>query len=149
MLFGLVKLRARQTVAPVSKGTLLPFQTKISIPAGLDWVVRQRVVHVLALAKKDLSTKAPELNDLVRLNDVLNQDGRKDIDNVTIYGYELSLLYAFLVAQERCFSLWASDLIPPGATGRIRTDLHQLLTYLQTRLHQVDPYADRPAKPLR
>lgn len=119
---------------------ILPMKTSLSVPAGLDWVIKQRIITVIACS----SGKPPEvrLEILSRLNSLFSQ--RQDIHQITLYGYELTVLYSFLLEQEQQFDQWSADLLPVRATHSIRGRLQVFLPQLRTICLQVDGYANRP-----
>ena len=128
----------------VGQKVILPQKAKVSIPAGLDWVIKQRLTYVIAYTLIDTRYSVFEVEDLYRLDKLLSQYPKRDIHNVVLYGYELSWLLSFLMEQEKQYHIWSVGLVPSRALRTIQADLRGLLPKLRTICRQVDLYADRP-----
>ena len=130
--------------APV-KGAGLPETTRVTIPSGLDWVVRQRVAYLLTDLPSDSDPTNGRVDDLKRLDKVLRQNGRSDIYQVVFWGYEVRALLAFLMEQERTYAHWWVDYVPVRAKRTICADLRGLITEVRAQCRAVDVYAHRPS----
>ena len=128
----------------VDQKAILPQKANVSIPAGLDWVIKQRLTTVIAYTLIDTRYSAFEVEDLCRLDKLLSQRPQRDIYNVMLYGHELSTLLSFLMEQEKQYHIWSVGLVPDRAMRTIQADLRGLLPKLRSICRQVDLYADRP-----
>lgn len=128
----------------VDQKATLPMKANVSIPAGLDWVIKQRLTTVIAYTLIDTRFSNYEVEDLYRLDKLLSQRPTRDIHNVVLYGYELSTLLSFLMEQEKQYTYWSVGLVPDRALRTIQADLRGLLPKLRAICRQVDLYADRP-----
>ena len=128
----------------VSQKALLPMTAHVSIPAGLDWVIKQRLTTVIAYTLIDTRYSVYEVKDLCQLDKQLSQRPQRDIHNVVLYGYELSTLLSFLMEQEKQYKTWSVGLVPAWASRTIQADLRGLLPKLRGLCRQVDLYANRP-----
>lgn len=121
---------------------LLPMKTSISVPPGLNWVIKQRITSVIAYSILAGEPHEQRTEVLSRLDILLSQ--RRDIHQVILYGYELTVLCSFLIEQEQQFDQWSAGLLPDRASRIIRADLRGLLPKLRTLCLQVDVCANRP-----
>lgn len=128
----------------VGQKAILPQKAKVSIPAGLDWVIKQRLTSVIAYTLIDTRYSVFEVENLCRMDKLLSQHPHRDIHNVVLYGYEMSTLLSFLMEQEKQFHIWSVGLVPDRALRTIQADLRVLLPKLRSICRQVDLYADRP-----
>lgn len=142
MNFLSVKTPVKNAFRPASRRVALPMSIKLTIPAGLDWVIKQRLTSVIAHALLDSRSTAQRVDELCRLDKVLSQ--HRDIQEVILYGYELSLLHSFLMEQERGYAIWSPVFIPQRASLTILAQLRAILPWLRMLCRQVDCYADRP-----
>jgi len=110
----------------------------------LDWVVRQRVAYLLSVLLPDSDSTNGRVDDLRRLDQVLCQDGRSDIYQVVLWGYEVRALLAFLMEQERTYTHWWVDHVPVRARRTIHADLRDLIIDLRTQCRAINIYAARP-----
>jgi hypothetical protein len=117
---------------------------KLSIPAGLDWIIKQRLATVIAYTLTDSRSTLHRTEDLSTLSLALGQNERRDIYQVTLYGSELAVLYSFLIEQERQYWVWSPGLVPQWACERIRTDLYELIARLRMLCRAIDPLVNRP-----
>lgn len=116
----------------------------VSVPPGLDQVVRQHLTRVIGDSLQGDQRTRCSPDDLSRLSAALSADRRRDIYRVTLYGYELAMLYAFLLEQEPSYALWSADLVPARASRAIHAQLRGLLPTLHALCRRVDVFADRP-----
>ncbi|GAB3788550.1 hypothetical protein GCM10028818_55320 [Spirosoma horti] len=128
----------------VGQKAILPQRANVSIPAGLDWVIKQRLTSVIAYTLIDTRYSAFEVEDLCRLDKLLTPRSQLDIHNVVLYGYELSTLLSFLMEQEKQYHIWSVGLVPDWALRTMQADLRGLLPKIRCICRQVDLYADRP-----
>lgn len=127
-----------------ARPALLPETALISVPAGLDWVLRHRLTSVIAAQLISGDQSQGRVDALMQLDMVLTRSGRRDIHQVRLYGYELTVLYSFLLRQERSFGQWRTSVVPDRAALTIRAQLRDVLNELHARCRRVDLYADRP-----
>lgn len=127
-----------------SKKKLLPRKALISIPVGLDWIVKQRVTSAIAVARLESPRDSAQYTDLVQIDNALTRTGRVDMLRIELYGYELTLLYSFLLRQEQNYSQWSTGLVPDRAIITIHAQLRAFLPQLRAVCRQVDVYANRP-----
>lgn len=137
---ALLPVRSRTKAQPA----LLPETKLISVPAGLDWVLRQRLTSVIAAQLISGDQSQGRVDALMQLDVALSRSGQRDIHQTRLYGYELTVLYSFLLRQERTYQKWQNDVVPDRATLTIRAQLREFLDQLHTICRQVDLYADRP-----
>jgi hypothetical protein len=133
------------TLRTSSKKKLLPRKAQISIPVGLDWIVKQRLTSAITFARLESPQDSAQYTDLVQINNALTRTGRIDMHLVELYGYELTLLYSFLLRQEQSYSQWSTGLVPHRAQITIHAQLRAFLPQLRAICRQVDVYANRPA----
>lgn len=129
---------SRNYIAP------LPDKILVSIPAGLDWVVRQRLTSVIAAQLISGDQSQGRVDTLMQLDVALSVSGRRDVHRTQLYGFELSVLYSFLLRQERTYGQWRNGLVPDRAALTIRAQLRGFLGQLHAQCRRVDLYADRP-----
>lgn len=127
---------------PATKKPLLPQKATFHIPAGLNWVIRQRLTSVIVSALMSGTDSTPPVDDLCRLDTFLSQ--QRASQPLTLYGFELSTLYSFLLAQYRLYSVWSPSLVSDRASRTLLADLRGILPQLRAICRGVDLYADRP-----
>lgn len=136
----LLPARSRSKARPA----LLPETALISVPAGLDWVLRYRLTSVIAAQLISGNQSQGRVDALMQLDIALARSGRRDIYQTQLYGYELTVLYSFLLRQERSYETWRNGVVPDGAVLTIRAQLRDFLSELHARCRRVDLYVDRP-----
>lgn len=146
MNLAIASSRPINSFSSVRKVNLLPTTAKVTVPAGLDWVILQRLTEVSAFAALGVHCTDHRVDDLSRLIKLLSQDDRRDIHQVSLYGYELAIFYSFLLEQEQCYHAWSRTHVPVKAIRTIRADLRGLLPKLHALCRQVDVFADRPVR---
>ena len=137
--------KAAQNTLVRNSNSSLPTTVRVSVPAGLDWVVRHRLTQITAQAVEELPATAYRRQALVGLNQALHQGGRSDIYEHTLWGGEVGVLYSFLLEQERSFISWSSATLPVKAVHTVRAQLRGLLPKLHALCRGVDIGAHRPA----
>jgi hypothetical protein len=140
----LLPVRARAKARPA----LLPETGFITIPAGLDWVIRQRLTSVIAAQLISGDQSQGRVDALMQLDVALSISGRRDIHRTQLYGFELSVLYSFLLRQERTYGQWRANTVPDRAALTIRAQLRGFLSELHAQCCRVDLSADRPLSSL-
>ena len=126
--------------------TLLPQKVTFQLSTRLNWVIRQRLTSVIAAALISGNESIPKIDDLCRLDALLSQPKASQL--LTLYGFELSTLYSFVLAQQRQYSVWSQGLVADGACRSLQADLRSILPQLRAICRGVDVYADRPIRKL-
>lgn len=135
--------RPRNTVA-TDKGNLLPSKTQLTIPAGLDWVIKRQLNQVIQQRLMGVCCTEYPLDDLYRLDQTLGQTEQKASYTLTIYGYELITLCGFLMEQEQWYSVWWPNVVPAELQRQTRASLKGFLETLRPLCRTVDVFASRP-----
>lgn len=138
------KSRVQNVATPQKKVSHLPVSAQLSVKPGLDWVLKKRLTSVIVYALLGAAPTKQSVEDLSRLDKIISAAGRRDIDQVTLYGYELATLYSFLFEQARHYAHWSAEYVPARATRIIEADLRRLLLELHALCRRIDVYADRP-----
>lgn len=133
---------------PKTRPALLPETEFITVPAGLDWVIRHRLTSIIAAQLISGDQSQGRVDALIQLDVALSLNGRRDIHRTRLYGFELSVLYSFLLRQERTYGQWRVNAIPDRAALTIRAQLRGFLSELHAQCRRVDLYADRPLSAL-
>lgn len=139
--FVISQLLPKRSRNPIA---LLPETATVTIPAGLDWVLRQRLTSVIAAQLISGDCSQGRVDALIQIDEALVADDRRDIHKVRLYGYELSVLHSFLLRQERAYQTWRIGIVPDRAALTIRAQLRDVLSQLHALCRRVDLYADRP-----
>lgn len=138
------KTPTAQNIRAVGKLNLLPAKAIISITSGLDWVIKQHLTGVIIGSLMDEDPTRLHLDDLIQLDMAINKDGRSDIHRQTLYGFELSVLYSFLLEQNKAGQIWKSVPVPARGRRALEAQLRGLLPALRTTCRQVDLLAAGP-----
>ncbi|QHV97976.1 hypothetical protein [Spirosoma endbachense] len=128
----------------VGKGNLLPMKAEMTIPATLDWVIRQRMFQVWQLQGTGAYESETSREDLYKLYQTFGPFERSWDYKMTLYGFEWNLLYSFLLEQDQWFFVWASDVIPPYLQANVKKELATFIQDLETVCMVVDVWASRP-----
>lgn len=142
--------QARNSFAPGRKGPLLPQYALVTVPPRLYWVLKRQLSNVVIRCRMNLTQTDLTLDNLSALERAFGQQECMDVCySIRLYGYELRILYAFLLEQERSYVTWGPHVIPMPIYWSVRASLRGFIDQLRTLCRRTDLYAARPIQPQR